>query len=94
MKTEENRKPETQFEDRARDESHGAGIGLATYVVLIAVAVIFVIVISLGFTSIRKRTIPPMKLFCREIRRLLPTRRSLRGRTVMSKAGTLTSGPV
>ena len=54
MKTEENRKPETQFEDRARDESHGAGIGLATYVVLIAVAVIFVIVISLGFISRRK----------------------------------------
>ena len=54
MKTEENRKPETQFEDRARDESHGAGIGLATYVVLIAVAVIFVIVISLGFISRKK----------------------------------------
>ena len=54
MKTEENRKPETQFEDRARDESHDAGIGLATYVVLIAVAVIFVIVISLGFISRKK----------------------------------------
>src|SRR5438876_6685335 len=54
MKTEENRKPETQFEDRARDESHGAGIGLATYVVLIAVAVIFVIVISIGFISRKK----------------------------------------
>ena len=54
MKTEENRKPETQFEDRARDESHGAGIGLATYVVLIAVAVIFIIVISLGFISRKK----------------------------------------
>ena len=54
MKTEENRKPETQFEDRARDESHGAGIGLGTYVILSAVAVIFVIVISLGFISRKK----------------------------------------
>src|SRR3989475_2322302 len=54
MKTEENRKPETQFEDRARDESHRAGIGLATYVILSAVAVIFIIVISLGFISRKK----------------------------------------
>jgi RND family efflux transporter MFP subunit len=54
MKTEENRKPETQFEDRARGESHGAGIGLGTYVILSAVAVIFVIVISLGFISRKK----------------------------------------
>ena len=54
MTTNEKKEPETQFEDRARDESHGAGIGLGTYVILSAVAVIFVIVISLGFISRKK----------------------------------------
>ena len=54
MTTENNKEPETQFEDTARDESHGAGIGLATYVILAAVAVIFVIVIAVGFISRKK----------------------------------------
>src|SRR6266536_3498108 len=53
MTTSEKKEPETQFEN-TRDESHGAGIGLATYVILSAVAVIFVIVISLGFISRKK----------------------------------------
>jgi len=54
MTTENNKEPETQFEDTARDKSHGAGIGLATYVILAAVAVIFVIVIAVGFISRKK----------------------------------------
>jgi RND family efflux transporter MFP subunit len=54
MTTENKKEPETQFEDIARDESHRAGIGLATYVILAAVAVIFAIVIGLGFISRKK----------------------------------------
>src|SRR5262245_3665860 len=54
MTTENKKEPEIQSEDAARDESHGAGIGLGTYVVLAAVAVIFVIVIAAGFISRRK----------------------------------------
>src|SRR6266446_5177500 len=54
MTTENNKEPETQFEDTARDKSHGAGIGLATYVILAAVAVIFAIVIAVGFISRKK----------------------------------------
>ena len=54
MTTENKKEAETQFEDAARDKSHGAGIGLATYVILAAVAVIFVIVIGLGFISRKK----------------------------------------
>ena len=53
MTTENKKEPETQFED-ARDESHGAGIGRATYVILAAVAVIFAIVLGLGFISRKK----------------------------------------
>ena len=53
MTTENKKEPETQFED-TRDESHRAGIGLATYVILTAVAVIFAIVLGLGFISRKK----------------------------------------
>jgi RND family efflux transporter MFP subunit len=54
MTTENKKEPETQFEGAARDKSHGAGIGLATYVILAAVAVIFAIVIGLGIISRKK----------------------------------------
>ena len=54
MITEQKKEPDTQFEDPARDKSHGARIGLATYVILTAVAVIFVIVIGVGFISRKK----------------------------------------
>jgi RND family efflux transporter MFP subunit len=54
MTTENKKEPETQFEDIARDKSHRAGIGLATYVILAAVAVIFAIVVGLGFISRKK----------------------------------------
>ena len=50
----EQKDSETQFKDTARDESHGAGIGLATYMILAAVAVIFVVVIGIGFISRKK----------------------------------------
>ncbi len=53
MTTSEKKEPETQFEN-TRDESHRAGIGLATYVILAAVAVIFAIVVGLGFISRKK----------------------------------------
>jgi len=53
MTTENKKEPETQFEN-TRDESHRAGIGLATYVILAAVAVIFAIVVGLGFISRKK----------------------------------------
>ena len=53
MTTENKKEPDMQFED-ARDESHGTGVGLATYVILAAVAVIFVIVLGLGFISRKK----------------------------------------
>jgi RND family efflux transporter MFP subunit len=53
MTTNDKKEPETQFED-TRDESHRAGIGLATYVILTAAAVIFVIVVSIGFISRKK----------------------------------------
>ena len=42
--------------------------------------------------SIQKPALPPMKLCCREIRRRSPTRRSLRGPTAMSRAGTFDIG--
>jgi len=54
MTDNEKNESETQFEDKARDDSRRAGIGLATYVILGAVAVIFVIVIGLGFISRKK----------------------------------------
>ena len=54
MTTENKKEAETQFEDAARDKSHGAGIGLATYLILAAVAAIFVIVIAVGFISRKK----------------------------------------
>jgi RND family efflux transporter MFP subunit len=54
MTTSEKKEPETQFEKTGRDESHRAGIGLATYVILAAVAVIFAIVVGLGFISRKK----------------------------------------
>jgi RND family efflux transporter MFP subunit len=53
METEENKKPETQFEAPARDESHRRRIGLGAYVIA-AAAVIFVIVIGFGFVSRKK----------------------------------------
>jgi RND family efflux transporter MFP subunit len=53
METEENKKPETQFEAPARDESHRRRIGLGVYVIA-AAAVIFVIVIGFGFVSRKK----------------------------------------
>ena len=53
MTTENKKEPDMQFED-ARDESHGTGVGLATYVILAAVAVIFAIVLGLGFISRKK----------------------------------------
>jgi len=54
MTTNEKKEPETQFEGTVQDKSHGAGVGLATYVILAAVAVIFVIVIAVGFISRQK----------------------------------------
>jgi RND family efflux transporter MFP subunit len=54
MTTENNKETETQADDAAPEKSHGAGIGLATYVILAAVAVIFAIVIGLGFISRKK----------------------------------------
>jgi RND family efflux transporter MFP subunit len=54
MTTENKKEPETQFEDTARDKSHGAGIGLATYVISAALLVIFIVVIGFGFISRRK----------------------------------------
>ena len=54
MTTENNKETETQADDAAPEKSHGAGIGLATYVILAAVAVIFAIVVGLGFISRRK----------------------------------------
>jgi RND family efflux transporter MFP subunit len=53
MTTNEQKKPETQFEDTAPEKNRGAGIGVATYVILAAVALIFVIVIVAGFISRR-----------------------------------------
>ena len=53
METEEKKKPETQFEAPARDESHRRRIGLGAYVIA-AAAVIFVIVIGFGFVSRKK----------------------------------------
>ena len=53
MTDNEKKESETQFEDTP-DESHRAGIGLATYAILIAVAVIFIIVIGFGFISRKK----------------------------------------
>ncbi|HET8967613.1 MAG TPA: efflux RND transporter periplasmic adaptor subunit [Candidatus Acidoferrum sp.] len=53
MTDNEKKESETQFED-TRDESHRAGIGLATYAILTAAAIIFLIVIGLGFISRKK----------------------------------------
>jgi RND family efflux transporter MFP subunit len=54
MTPSEKKEPETPFETTARDASHRAGIGLATYVILAAVAVIVVMVIAVGFISRNK----------------------------------------
>src|SRR4029453_901431 len=54
MTTENNKETETQADDAAPEKSHGAGIGLATYVILAAVAVIFAIVIAVGVISRKK----------------------------------------
>jgi RND family efflux transporter MFP subunit len=54
MTTENNKEPETQFEDVERDKSHGTGVGFGTYVILGAVALIFAIVVGLGFISRKK----------------------------------------
>ena len=53
METEEKKKPETQFEAPARDESPRTRIGLGAYFIA-AAAVIFVIVIGFGFVSRKK----------------------------------------
>src|SRR5258706_7769772 len=54
MTTNEKKEPETQFEDRTRDESHRQSIGRTLYLALGAVAVIFLILIAFGIISRNK----------------------------------------